>query len=111
VVGWGSGGLIALHLAALDQRVRSVTTIGTLASYRSIVEHERYEHSVAGFVPAAVAGLDSPDGYDLPDLAAAIAPRRVLQLRPLDHLGRVIGEERAENVPAKLLEWLKEPLP
>jgi pimeloyl-ACP methyl ester carboxylesterase len=106
VIGWGAGSLLALHLAALDERVTAVATVDTLDSYRSIVEHERYAHPVSSFVPGAVAGPDSPNGYDLDDLAAAIAPRPVLRLRSVDHLGQPLSGNTDEQVCHRLLDWL-----
>jgi cephalosporin-C deacetylase-like acetyl esterase len=107
VVGWGAGGLLALHLAALDERASAAATVDTLESYRSIVEHERYAHPVSSFVPGAVTGPDSPNGYDLDDLVDAITPRRVLRLRPVDHLNQPLTTETDEQVRATLLSWLR----
>ena len=106
VIGWGAGGLLALHLGALDEGVGAVATVETLASYRALVEHERYAHHVSGFVPGVVAGIDSPNGYELDDLAREMAPRRVLRLRSVDHLGQPLARETDEQVQQSLLAWL-----
>jgi pimeloyl-ACP methyl ester carboxylesterase len=107
LVGWGAGGLLALHLAALDSRVSAVATVDTLARYRSIVEHEHYAHPVSSFIPGVVAGPDSPNGYDLDDLAAELAPRPVSRLRSVDHLGQPLTPETDDAVSAELLSWLQ----
>jgi cephalosporin-C deacetylase-like acetyl esterase len=88
LVGWGAGGLWALHLAALDEQVSRVCTIQTLESFRSLVEHARYSHSVSSMIPGVVRGPDSPNGYDLDELTAEISPRPVLRLRPVNHLNQ-----------------------
>jgi pimeloyl-ACP methyl ester carboxylesterase len=77
VVGRGGGALLALHLAALDERVSTVVTLEMIESYRSLVEHERYSLPVSWTVPGVVRGLDSPNGYDVDDLIQLIAPRPV----------------------------------
>ena len=84
VVGRGGAGLLALHLAAVDERVSGVVMVETVESYRSQVEHERYELPVGWMAPGAVRGPDSPNGYDVDDLIELIAPRRVVRLGPED---------------------------
>ena len=75
VVGWGAAALLALHLAAVDDRVRYVVTVGALESVRSLVESERYEFPFSWLSPGLVRGADSPDGYDVDDLVALVASR------------------------------------
>ncbi|MBI3973709.1 MAG: acetylxylan esterase [Chloroflexi bacterium] len=106
LAGWGAGGLLALHAAALDDRISRVATLETLASYRSIVEHERYAHHVGSFIPGVVRCADSPDGYDLGDVEALIAPRPVLRLRSVDHLRQPLTPESDEQARDALLRWL-----
>jgi hypothetical protein len=81
LLGIGGGAIVALHAAALDGRLCAVAAVDALATYRSIVEAPRYAHSVADFVPGALLA------YDLPSLAAALAPARVLMLHPQDAAG------------------------
>jgi cephalosporin-C deacetylase-like acetyl esterase len=71
LVGVGSGGLIALHAAALDVRVKSVTLDGTIRSWTEVVKTPLAEDQLAHAVPGALLV------YDLPELAATIAPRPV----------------------------------
>jgi cephalosporin-C deacetylase-like acetyl esterase len=83
-IGHGSAGLLVLHAAALDERIKSVASLGTLASYAAVVENEIYAHRPSLFPPA---GLSK---YDLPELAALIAPRPVLLLNSVNQVhGRV----------------------
>ena len=86
--------------------VSAVATIDTLVSYRSLVEHERYAHHVSSFIPGVVANPDSPDGYDLEDLEALIAPRPALRLRPVDHLQQPLSEETDGQSQQRLVDWL-----
>jgi pimeloyl-ACP methyl ester carboxylesterase len=106
MIGRGAGGLLALHLATLDPRVAAVATVDTLASYRSIVEHERYAHPISSFIPGVVACPDSPGGYDLDDLAGAVSPRPMLRLRPVDHLNQPLAADSDEQIQQALLNWL-----
>jgi dienelactone hydrolase len=97
VAGRGSGGLLALHAAALDDRIRSAAVTGTLAAYAAIVENEMYKHPYSTFVPGALSK------YDLPELAAAIAPRPLLLINAVDETQTPLGVERAAEIyrPAK----------
>ncbi|HEU5314789.1 MAG TPA: acetylxylan esterase, partial [Chloroflexota bacterium] len=89
VVGWGGAGLLALHIAALDERVAAVTVVDAPESYRSLVESERYDLSVSWMAPGMVRNPDSPDGYDVEELCALIAPRAVYRLPDSGGAGRV----------------------
>lgn len=86
-VGWGAAGLLALHLGAVDGRVRHVVMVDTVSSIRSLVESERYDHPVSWLVPGMVRGADSPDGYDVDDLIGLIAPRTVQRVTAADATG------------------------
>jgi cephalosporin-C deacetylase-like acetyl esterase len=111
LVGWGAGGLLALHLAALDPRVAAVATVDTLERYRSLVEPEHYAHPVSSFVPGVVANVDSPNGYDLDDLARLVAPRPLLRLRSVDHLNRPLTTESDDEVARRLVAWFEHLIP
>jgi pimeloyl-ACP methyl ester carboxylesterase len=116
LAGWGAGGLLALHLAALDPRVRAVATVDTLTSYRSLVEHEHYRFPTGAIVPGVVRGPDSPEGYEVDELAASIesgegttTARPVLRLRNVDHLGEPVDPAPADEaaLAGTLLTWLE----
>jgi hypothetical protein len=62
----------ALFAAALDQRIDSLYLSGGLTSFRDIVDSESYSQSFANFVPGLL------NHTDLPDVAASIAPRRIV---------------------------------
>jgi dienelactone hydrolase len=102
LVGTGGGGIVALHAAVLDGGVRAVVCRRTLATYRSVVEAPRYAHPVADFVPGALRT------YDLPDLAAALAPAPVLLDQPLDALGAPLHDGAIEErTAADVADWLR----
>lgn len=72
-----------LHAAAFEDAFGRVALLDPLLSYGQLATHARYDPR---FIPVAVAGALT--GYDLPDLAASLAPRPLLLARPLDHQGR-----------------------
>jgi pimeloyl-ACP methyl ester carboxylesterase len=90
------GGLLALLAALYDDRVRSVAVRGTLASYVSVLDDQ------FAYVPndAIVPGI--LEAGDIPDIAAALAPRPVLIERPVDGRNRLVKEGRS----AGFTEWL-----
>jgi hypothetical protein len=62
-----------LHAAAFYKPIDKVALINSLSSYQSVVGNRFYAPS---FVHNAVAGM--LEFYDLPDLAASLAPRKLL---------------------------------
>jgi hypothetical protein len=92
LAGYGGGGAVALHAAAVDGGVRGVALDTALAAYRSAVEAPRNVQPVADFLPGVLLH------YDLPDLAAALAPADVLVLNPQDATGRPLPSEAAAAV-------------
>lgn len=70
-IGKGTAAVVLLHAAVLDDRIRNVTLERMLASYASVVEWKIHYQVFESIVPGALAS------YDLPDLAASLAPRGV----------------------------------
>lgn len=68
-----------LHAAAFEPKIRKIALIEPLISFRSLVEEHHY-HSP--FITGAVPGMLRD--YDLPDLAASLAPRQLLIVNPLN---------------------------
>ena len=68
-LGRGMAGVALLHAAALDERLAEVTLEGGLISWEAVARTPIHRRIMAGVVPG-VLGV-----YDLPDLAAAVAPR------------------------------------
>jgi len=69
VLGKGHGGLLTLVLAALQPSVEKAAVEGTVLSYLEIARARYHEDLTAAFVPGVLRD------FDLPDLAAALAPR------------------------------------
>jgi dienelactone hydrolase len=105
LAGRGGGAVVALHAAAVDAAaadaaaedaaggaapgLRGVLLDAGLATYRAAVEAPRCLQPVADFLPGALLE------YDLPDLAAALAPAAVLVLDPQDGAGAALPEAEA----------------
>ena len=64
---------VLLYAAAFDQKISRIALFEPYSSYRSIVTN-RFYHT--GFVHNLVAGALTE--YDLPDLAATLAPRKLV---------------------------------
>ena len=81
-----------LHAAAFEKAFSRIALIDPLISYRSVVMN-RYYH--ADVVPPVVAGALT--AYDLPDLAAALAPDRLLFVNVKNQLGNPASNKKLEN--------------
>ena len=77
---------VLLHAAAIEPEISRVALIEPLASYQSLVMNTYYQSS---FVLSSVAGALT--AYDLPDLAASLAPRPLLLINVTDHMGQRAG--------------------
>ena len=69
LIGIGAGGPIALHAAALDDRIGAVEVERSVSSWSAVARSPISRDQLAGVVPGAL------ESYDLPELAALIAPR------------------------------------
>jgi len=77
-----------LLAAVMDKSINSISLIGSLISYRSIVMNKLYntvfsKYSVAGALTA----------YDLPDLIGCIAPRKIALVELKDQMKQPASEE------------------
>lgn len=77
--GSGGGALLALFAAALDQRVSGVIAHECLASYRWLVENEYYAYDASWFLFGVL------QEFDICDVAALVAPRKLVVWTPHDH--------------------------
>ncbi len=85
VCGRGVGGIVALHVAACDERVSGVIVWEGLISFRSLLEAEAYPWPADAFWPGVLLR------YDLPELAEALTcPVHILG--PRDGAGNPLGE-------------------
>ncbi len=80
--GFGAGAVPLLHAAAFDSRIGKVALEGMLASYESVVRRPIHRGVFENVVSGALRY------YDLPDLAALIAPRPVWLVDATDPLGK-----------------------
>lgn len=78
-IAWGKMCPALIHAAAFEDAISKVALIKPLISYSSIVMNRYYNPS---FVSSIVAGALT--AYDLPDIAACIAPRRLLMVNIAD---------------------------
>jgi len=85
--GVGVMGPIALQAALLDARVGAVRSESAPVSWRAAVSQPRARELPANAIPGVLAV------YDLPDVIAALAPRRVDIVAPQDPLGASLSEQ------------------
>lgn len=83
-IGHGLGGLIVLYAAAFDERISAAAIAGSLVSYSAIAESDLYTHRFGAFGPGFLRG------FDLPDVAALVAPRPLLIHNAVDAQHRVM---------------------
>ncbi len=93
ISGWGAGamGVVLLHAAALDTRIRTVTVNHTLISYRAAVDAALPRNLAQSVIPGVLRS------YDLDDLMIAIGPRKVLIEAPIDGEGNPVTTAAARR--------------
>jgi hypothetical protein len=89
---------VVAHAAVLEPRIRCVVALGPLLSYRCLLEDPLYQQPFSSFLPGVIGA------YEVRDILAAIAPRRLLVLNPEDARRRPAASEAV----AKELEWTVE---
>jgi hypothetical protein len=73
---------VLLHAAAFDPSISSIALIEPYSSYRSVAMNRLYDPKfINSLVPGAL------EFYDLPDLAASLAPRKLMIAGSLDGAG------------------------
>jgi cephalosporin-C deacetylase-like acetyl esterase len=90
VIGRGMGALWTLFAAALDSRIQSAVCESGLLSYRMLCQSDRYLHGANVFVPGVLLE------FDLPQVAAALAGRRLTLASPVDAMKAPVEVRRAE---------------
>jgi hypothetical protein len=79
---------VLLHAALFSPAITRIALMGPYTSYRSIAEGHRYNPAfIHNVVPGALTA------YDLPDIAAALAPRRLLLVNVTDEDGNPARED------------------
>jgi len=92
VIGQGPAALWVLFAAALDPRIKSAVCDGMLISYRAIAGAERFLYSASALAPGALKH------FDLPQIAASIAGRRLTLVSPLDGMRAAVPLPDAEEI-------------
>ena len=95
VVGTGAAAPVVLHLAVLDPDIIEVTLEGMVVSWSSVARTPVTKGQLSNVVPGALKV------YDLPDLAAALAPRPLTIRRPVDAAGKPVSQEELEATYAQ----------
>jgi len=83
---------VLLHAAAFDPVFTRLVLIEPFTSYSSLVRNQYFN---SGFIHSAVPG--SLTRYDLSDLAAALATRRLLVAGVTDHMGNNVRPDSASG--------------
>ena len=90
-VGKRMGALWVLFAAALDRRIARAVCDHGLLSYCTLTSSDRYLHAADVFIPDVLKYLD------LPQVAAAIAPRRLALVSPVDAMKAAVDGETASH--------------
>ncbi len=87
-VGKGSAAVGLLHAAAFDNRISRVILEGGLVSWKAVVKAKYHRRQLDNIVLGALAE------YDLPALAAALAPRTLVLANVADPMGHTLAPEQ-----------------
>ncbi|MDR3637487.1 MAG: PKD domain-containing protein [Isosphaeraceae bacterium] len=87
VIGRGKAAPVALHAALFEARIKGLTLDGIVGSWSDIARGTASGDQLATIVPGALTR------YDLPDLAALIAPRSLLIQHAQDPKGRPLSKQ------------------
>jgi predicted esterase len=93
-IGQGDGTTPLLYAAALDDRLRKLAFEQMLVSYRAVVEQRLHRGVLESIIPGVLSQ------FDLPDLIAALIPRKVLLVNAVNPLGNRLWPEQAEKAYA-----------
>ena len=91
VIGTGRGAIWALLAMALDDRIQAGVCEQGLLSYRALTATDRYLHGADVFIPSVLRF------FDLPEIAAACAPRRLTVVSPVDAMKRPVEPSAARR--------------
>ncbi len=110
IYGNGPLGIVALHAAALDSRIRSVIVENTLASYRMVLDQPLHRNISEVMIPGVLRK------YDVGNLVLAISPRLVTIINPQDATGSTMDEAEFRHATGQqtvhvLTRKTGEPLP
>jgi len=91
VVGRSAAGTPALFAALFDQRIAHLAVDGMLLSYEAVVQERIHQGIYDQIIPSALKY------FDLPDVVAAIAPRKVAVFNGVDPLGHEVAVGRLQQ--------------
>ena len=97
--GNGALGMVALHAAALDSRIRSVAVENTLANYHLATDQPLHRNISEIMIPGVLSK------YDVGGLLMAIAPRPVTVINPQDAIGAIISNEEFRKMLSYAFEF------
>lgn len=96
LIGIGKGAQVVLHAAALSSRVQSVRLERPLVSWTNVVETPLAVDQLTQVVPGVLTV------YDLPELAASLAPRRLEIVSPINAVGQTLDADAAKAAYQKV---------
>lgn len=83
---------VLLHAAAFEKDIDRIALVEPYSSYESLVMNQFYRPKfINGIVPGALTA------YDLPDLAASLAPRKLMMINTTDANGNNADKEDIEK--------------
>jgi dienelactone hydrolase len=97
-IGVGTAAPVVLHAAALDSRVTEVTLEGMLLSWSALAQAPVSKGQWSSVAPGVLKS------YDFPEVAAAIAPRRLTVRNPVDPAGEPVTQAVLEATYQKARE-------
>jgi dienelactone hydrolase/pimeloyl-ACP methyl ester carboxylesterase len=92
VIGVGTAAPVVLHAAVLEPGIEQVTLERGVVSWSAVVRTPVSHNQLTNVVPGALRV------YDLPDLAALLAPRPLTIRAAVDPVGEVVSQEALERV-------------
>jgi pimeloyl-ACP methyl ester carboxylesterase len=95
VIGVGMAAPVVLHAAALEPGIEQVTLERGVVSWSAVVRTPISHNQLSNAVPGALRV------YDLPDLAALLAPRALTIRGAVDPVGEPVSQEALERAYAR----------
>ncbi len=89
-VGVGAAAPAVLHAAAFEPRIKEITLDGMVISWSNVAKSAVTYNQFTNVVPGALKV------YDLPDLAATLAPRPLAIINVVDAAGKPVTQEELE---------------
>jgi cephalosporin-C deacetylase-like acetyl esterase len=99
LVGEGLGGLWALLAASYHSDADAVVCIGTLPSYKLLLNRQYYNVWNYFWVPGALRD------FDIPDLSRLVAPRRQLWINPVNALAEPLEKKEISLILTNLEDY------